>query len=177
MLATEDRPLTLADVDEDLGRRWSWWAWMPGNEKRVLLEAVAAGNERRVAFLAEIGERRERAKASERCLYAPMRLRTESGEACVDDDGQQIVVQFAVPPGSRPNCNCIYAALADDGLSRYLDDRNPLSVRSTLSYVAQHLHADEGWSIEDAIAKWKARDEARHRAVLAGRLPPQGPNR
>ena len=142
-------------------------------ERRV----KTAVNERRVAFLAEIGERRERAKASERCLYAPMRLRTESGEACVDDDGQQIVVQFAVPPGSRPNCNCIYAALADDGLSRYLDDRNPLSVRSTLSYVAQHLHADEGWSIEDAIAKWKARDEARHRAVLAGRLPPQGPNR
>jgi hypothetical protein len=121
--------------------------------------------------LTTIGERRQRAKSSERCYVEPMRLRMASGAECVDDDGQPIVVQFAVPPGSRPRCNCVFTAIASDALAAYLADRDPLSIRPTTTYVAQRIHEHADWSIETAVEKWKSRDEQRTLAKLE-RLDP-----
>jgi hypothetical protein len=162
MLLESERPAELEDVDAEFARRWSWWAWTPDVERSLLVEALGRGDEEAVAVLMKVGERRGEFRRWETC-YAVQEYRGRDGDVICDEDGRPIVFRWW--DAKDEGCVCMMRALESDVLFEYLvGDRDGSRISCGccgLTYVAQQIHRDPGFSIEGWIAGQRAKRAAR----------------
>jgi hypothetical protein len=153
---------TLADVDGELCDRFDWWLWVPEHERREYAEALVAGDEKRLAHLTKLGERRGFYRRDEDCYYA-ITIRDEAGEVVTNDGGHGTSIRLW---GYRKDCTCLVTAILDDDLHAYLmgmpERRRVLNIGGTVAYVAQRLHDDPDWSITEWITVKKGRMVSEH---------------